>query len=280
MQRVRIGFISFLLSVILLLTAAFTHAAPPMAISLVEGRTYDQAHDSGYIDWSGPVQYVYLTHRDNTVLPPEEGGASCNSGCTEWVTRLGNGGTASGSFNRDASYFEALVAFSPNTNVGSATLRACSSVITWYLYNGSGSLPGFVSMGLTVPAGCRAWSLSASGGYVDYRSVDVNYSALPPTPTQTATPLPTLTSSPTQTATVVPTSTYTMTSTPTATDRATSSPTDEPSPTHTVTSTATSTPSQTSTCTPTNTFTPSPTKTTFPTSARMKTDTFEIVNFK
>ena len=92
MQRVRIGLISSLLPVIILLTAAFTNAAPLSAIALNEGRTYDQAHDTGYIDWSGSAQYVYITHRDGTCLPPEEGGASCGSGCTEWVTRLGNGG--------------------------------------------------------------------------------------------------------------------------------------------------------------------------------------------
>ena len=59
MQRVRIGFISSLLSVIILLTAAFTNAAPLSAIAMNEGRTYDQAHDTGYIDWSGSAQYVY-----------------------------------------------------------------------------------------------------------------------------------------------------------------------------------------------------------------------------
>jgi hypothetical protein len=42
---------------------------PLVAVSLPEGRNYDQAHDSGYIDWSGPVSYVYLTHRDGTYLP-------------------------------------------------------------------------------------------------------------------------------------------------------------------------------------------------------------------
>ena len=104
MQRVRIGFISSLLSVIILLTAAFTNAAPLSAIAMNEGRTYDQAHNTGYIDWSGSAQYVVVTHRDGSSLPPEEGGASCGSSCTEWVTRLGNGGMASGAFDRDVSY--------------------------------------------------------------------------------------------------------------------------------------------------------------------------------
>ena len=86
---VRIGLISSLLPVILLLTVSFTNAAPLSAIAMIEGRTYDQAHDTGYIDWSGSAQYVYVTHRDGSYLPPQEGGAYCGSSCTEWVTRLG-----------------------------------------------------------------------------------------------------------------------------------------------------------------------------------------------
>jgi len=174
MQRIRIGLISLLLPVFILWTTASTHAAPLAAMSLQEGRTYDQAHDAGYIDWSGSAQYVYLTHKDGSSLPPNEGGASCSSGCSEWVTRLGNGGVASGSFDRDVSYFEIMVGFTPDSNVGNATLRACSSADTWSLQTGSGS-PGFVSMTLPIPAGCRSWSLSASSGYVDFRSIDVYY---------------------------------------------------------------------------------------------------------
>jgi cell division septation protein DedD len=257
MQRVRIGFISSLLSVIILLTAAFTNAAPLAAIAMNEGRTYDQAHDTGYIDWSGSAQYVVVTHRDGSSLPPQEGGASCNSSCTEWVTRLGNGGTASGVFDRNVSYFEVMVEFTRDTNVGSATLRACSAVDTWNLYNGSGSLPGYVSMVLSVPAGCRSWSISASGGYIDYRSVDVYYSGPPSTPTFTSTPLPTFTPSATSTPTLVPTSTNTptQTSTPTFTPTNTSTPTS----TLTFTPTNTSTPTSTPTFTPTNTPSPTPT---------------------
>ena len=257
MQRVRIGFISSLLSVIILMTAAFTNAAPLAAIAMNEGRTYDQAHDTGYIDWSGSAQYVVVTHRDGSSLPPQEGGASCGSSCTEWVTRLGNGGTASGVFDRNVSYFEVMVEFTRDTNVGNATLRACSAVDTWNLYNGSGSLPGYVSMVLSVPAGCRSWSISASGGYVDFRSVDVNYIGPPSTPTFTSTPLPTFTPSATSTPTLVPTSTYTptQTSTPTFTPTNTSTPTS----TLTFTPTNTSTPTFTPTFTPTNTPSPTPT---------------------
>ena len=257
MQRVKIGFISSLLSVIILLTAGFTNAAPLSAIAMNEGRTYDQAHDTGYIDWSGSAQYVVVTHRDGSSLPPEEGGASCNSSCTEWVTRLGNGGVASGAFDRDVSYFEVMVEFTRDSSVGSATLRACSAVSAWYLYNSGGSLPGYVSMVLTVPAGCRSWSISASGGYIDFRSVDVNYSGPPSTPTFTSTPLPTFTPSATRTPTLIPTSTFTptLTSTPTFTPTNTLTPT----PTQTFTPTNTSTPTFTPTFTPTNTPSPTPT---------------------
>lgn len=251
MRPARTGFISIWLAVILLLTAAFTKAAPLFALAMNEGRTYDQAHDTGFIDWSGSAQYVYITHRDGSSLPPQEGGASCSSSCTEWVTRLGNGGVASGSFDRDVSYFEAMVEFTRDSNVGSATLRACSAVSTWYLYNGSGGLPGFVSMILTVPSGCRSWSLSASGGYVDFRSVDVYYSGPPATPTSTSTPVPSATPTATRTPTLTPTSTHTPTLTFT--------PTFTPTSTLTFTPTNTSTPTFTPTSTPTNTPSPTPT---------------------
>ncbi len=240
MQRIRFIWISLLLPILFLWTSSSTHAAPLAAVALQEGRTYDQAHDTGYIDWNGSAQYVYLNHRDFTSLPPAEGGASCGSGCWEWVTRLGNGGSASGAFDRDVSYFEIMVGFTPDSNVGNATLRACSSVNTWTLQTGSG-LPGFVSMNIPVPAGCRSWSLTASGGYVDFRSIDVYYIG----PPSTATPTFTSTVTRTPTATFTPT----MTNTPTLTF----------TPTFTATNTATATFTSTPTATYTNTPSPTPT---------------------
>ena len=248
MQSTRVGSISLLLLGIILATTAFSNAAPPMAVALVDGRTHDQAHDSGYVDWIGNVQYVYMAHRDSSYLPPEEGSIFCGSGCWEWITRIGNGGTVSGAFDRDVSYFEVMVASSHDGSVGNATLRACSSVRTTDMYGGPGAgLPGFVSLILSVPAGCRSWSLSASGGYIDFRSVDVNYSGLPPTPINTSTLTPTITPSRTSTSTSIPTSTYTLM--PTLTFTPTLTPTYTPTftPTHTPTPTATNTPSPTPT---------------------------------
>jgi len=249
MQRIRFIWISLFLPIFFLWTSVSTQAAPLAAVALQEGRTYDQAHDTGYIDWNGPAQYVYLNHRDFTSLPPAEGGTSCGSGCWEWVTRLGNGGSASGAFDRDVSYFEIMVGFTPDSNVGNATLRACSSVNTWTLQTGSG-LPGFVSMDIPVPAGCRSWSLTASGGYVDFRSIDVYYIGLPstatPTPSRTPTFTPTVTRTPTTTFTPTITNTPTLTFTPTFTA------------TNTATATFTSTPTATYTNTPSPTPTPLP----------------------
>ncbi len=228
---------SFLLAslvLFILIPTVLTNAAPRLAFSLPEGRVHDQVHNSGYIDWSGSVQYVYLTHKDGTSLPPEEGGTYCGSGCTEWVTRIGNGGIASGSFDRDVSYFEAMVGFTRDGGVGTATLWACGAVTSWNLYNTGGSLPGFVSMPVSVPSGCRSWSLSASGGYVDFRAVEVGYIGPPSTPTPTATLIPTFTATPsrTPTATFTPTitKTPTLTFTPTATYTNTPSPTPTPLP--------------------------------------------------
>ncbi len=249
MQRLRVGFISLILPIILLWTTASTNAAPLAAFALQEGRTYDQAHDTGYIDWSGSAQNVYVTHRDGSSLPPEEGSTFCTPSCSEWVTRLGNGGVASGAFDRNVSYFEIMVEFTPDSNVGDATLRACSAVDTWTLQTGSG-LPGFVSMVLTVPAGCRSWSLTASGGYVDFRSIDVNYIGPPSTTTPTASRTPTLT--PTVTRTPTATFTSTITNTPTITFTPTFTPT------NTATATFTFTPTATYTNTPSPTSTPLP----------------------
>ena len=63
---------------------------------LKNGRTYDQ--ETTYIQWTGSVGFVSVTHADNTSLPPSEGGAPCNP-CTETVTRIYNGGSISGNFH-------------------------------------------------------------------------------------------------------------------------------------------------------------------------------------
>ena len=94
---------------------------------------------------------------------------------------------------------------------------------------------------MSVPVGCRSWSLSASGGYVDFRAVEVGYIGPPSTPTPTATLIPTFTATLTRTPTATftptitktPTLTFTSTFTPTKTATATSTFTNTPSPTPT-----------------------------------------------
>jgi hypothetical protein len=271
MARFRTRFL-WLAALLFLAGSAFGAARPDLALALQTGRTYDQAHNTGFIDWAGSVGYIMLTHRDGTSLPPEEGGASCGSSCTEQVTRINNGGQVSGSFQRNVTNFEVMVAFTHDGAVGTAVLQACSASQSLNLYSGSGGgLPGFISFIMSVPAGCRTWSLRASGGYVDFRAVDVAYVALPPTATPTRTFTPTLTSTPTRTPTMTytPSPTYTQTpsQTPTATATATytASPTNTqtpsrtPTPTYTLTFTPTNPATATYTSTPTQTFTPSPT---------------------
>ena len=269
-SRLKFPLFASLLLLLLLLTSSLASARSLSAVSLLEGRTYDQAHDTGYIDWSGTVQYIDLLHKDGTSLPPDEGGTYCGAGCREEVTRISDGGELSGSFDRETTYFEVMVAFSHDFNVGDAVLSACSATITYALYAGPGfSLPGFVSMPMNVPAGCRTWTLTASGGYVDFRSVDVYYVAAPPTATPTLTFTPTstavFTSTPTPTSTSTRTSTATNTATltpsPTATYTATATFTFTPTNTATATATQTTTPTRTPTSTAAWTFTPSPTNT-------------------
>ena len=198
-------------------------AAPLAATALPEGRTYDQAHNSGYIDWAGSVAYANLYHRDGTSLPPSEGGASCGSGCTENVTKINSGATVSGRFQRDVTYFEAMVAYQwVGTGVGSATVKACSSTRTTNMSKPANTDAGFNSFIISVPAGCRDWSVSASGGHVHFRSVDAEY--VTPTATPTASLTPTGTLLPTFTATATSTNISTATSTASLTVTSTNLP--------------------------------------------------------
>lgn len=277
-SRLKFPLFASLFLLFILLTSSLVSARPLNAISLLEGRTYDQAHDTGYLDWIGTVQYISLLHKDGTSLPPDEGGTYCGAGCREEVTRISDGGEVSGSFDRNTTYFEVMVAFSHDFNVGNAVLSACSATMTYTLYAGPGfNLPGFISMPMNVPVGCRTWTLTASGGYVDFRSVDVYYVAAPPTatvtltlpptstPTRTSVPSATPTGTATSNATWTPTSTVTNTATytpsPTATYTTTSTFTFTPTNTATATATLTATPSRTPTSTATWTVTPSPTNT-------------------
>ena len=148
---------------------------------LKSGRTYDQ--ESSYIQWNGSVSYVSLYHRDNTSLPPSEGGASCNGGCTEQVTRIQNGSSVSGNFTY-LQTFNVQVSYSGDSAVGTAVVKACGqTIVTQNLYVSGDSTPGFnnfPSPAWSVPtAGDCTWSISASGGYVDFRAVTTTYRSTP-----------------------------------------------------------------------------------------------------
>ena len=223
-MRIKVVFASLL--VLLLLSAFVPQPAPLFAVALPEGRTLDEGHDSGYIDWSGGINYADLFHRDGI----------CPSGCTENVTQISSGGMVSGAFAGDVSYFEVMLAYSGAGGFGTATIQACSSSYSVYLGVG-GATPGFNSFSLSVPSGCTSWSVSASGGMVYFRSVDANYSYIPPTNTFTPSPTPTETETPTPTPTetLTPTATETETPTPTSTSTETLTPTpsDTPTPSNT-----------------------------------------------
>lgn len=148
---------------------------------LRNGRTFDQ--ETSYIQWNGSVSYISLFHRDNTSLPAAEGGGSCNSGCTEQVTRIQSGSSISGNFTY-LQTFNVQVAYSGDTNVGTAIIRACGQTIrSEDLYIANQGTPGFnnvPSPAWSVPtAGDCAWSITASGGYVDVRAVTTVYRTTP-----------------------------------------------------------------------------------------------------
>jgi hypothetical protein len=149
---------------------------------LKNGRTYDQETD--YIQWNGSVSFVNLYHRDSTSLPPSEGGGSCTSGCTENVTRIKSGGSVSGNFTF-LKTFSVQVATTGDSAAGTATIRACGQVIaTQKLYLSGGGVPGFnnyPSPAWNVPtSGDCTWSITASGGYADFRAVSTTYRPSPP----------------------------------------------------------------------------------------------------
>ncbi len=215
-NKTKLIFLPVLLAVIFL--SAFAQPVPLFATQLPEGRSLDETHNTGYIDWHGAVGYINLFHRDGI----------CSSGCTEQVTRIINGASVSGAFAADVDYFEVGVSASHSNSVGSAVLTACSSSDTLNLHTAGSGPPGFVSFSLAVPAGCRTWSLTAAGGYVDFRSVDANYGTPPPVSTSTKSrtptrrPLSTVTATPLMTKT--PTKTVTIALTSTLTIAATASP--------------------------------------------------------
>lgn len=237
------------LALFLLLTLAFTNKSPALAVPVPDGRSWDQVHDLGMLDWNGPVQYEYVTHRDNTSTSPEEGSVFCGGGCDEWVTHLDDGGTVGGTFAGNVVNFKVLVAASHDGAVGTALLQACSASQSMNMYIGPGrGLPGFVGFDLDVPAGCPGWTLRATGGYVLFHSLNANYTSIfatntPIPPTFTPLPPSTSTATPTFTSTTLPTDTPTFTPTSTSTQT--------PSPTPTFTPTSSSTPTFTPTATPT-----------------------------
>jgi hypothetical protein len=285
-KKVTKGKIYFLfpLSILLIfllffLSALQAQAAPRFATALVEGRTYDQAHNWGKIDWSGSVWYTNIYHRSLTVKSPDEGGELCSSGCTEPVTHISSGSSISGNFLRDVTYFEAMGAYEwVGGGVGTITVSACGSSGSWNLQKPNNNTPGFNSFSISVPAGCRTWSVRASGGHIHVRSVDALYvtPTATPSPTMTATPTFTLTPTNTATFTPTPTNTATFTATPTYTFTPTNTATFTPTPTNTATFTATATytftPTNTATFTQTPTFTPTFTLT--PTNTATYTPTF------
>ena len=255
--------LSILLFLLLLSLNAFqAQAAPRFATALIEGRTYDQAHNSGKIDWNGSVWYTNIYHRSMTVKSADEGGELCTSGCTEPVTHISSGRSISGSFQRDVTYFEAMGAYEwVGGGVGTITVSACGSSALWNLQKPNNNTPGFNSFSISVPAGCRTWSVRASGGHVHIRSVDALYVTPTATPSPTMTSTPTFTLTPTNTLTFTPTATYTLTPTNTATFTPTATYTFTPTNTATFTQTPTYTPTNTATFTPTSTYTFTPTNT-------------------
>jgi hypothetical protein len=126
-KKIEIRILLLSVFMIFAISAFLPQPAPLFAIALPEGRTLDEGHDAGYIDWIGSVTYANLFHRD----------ALCPSGCNESMTQVSSGSSVSGVFSGDVAYFEVMLARSSSGGFGNATITACSSTTTVNL-NGGG----------------------------------------------------------------------------------------------------------------------------------------------
>jgi hypothetical protein len=151
-------------------------AQPAFALypdNLPDGRTYDQA--SNYIQWNGSVAYISLYHKDQTTIPPEDGGGNCSQGCIEQVTRIYSGSSISGNFI-NLQGLNVQVATTGDSGSGTAVIRACGQIIaSEKLYKSGAKSPGFYNapspMWNVPTADACTWSITATGGYVDFRAI-------------------------------------------------------------------------------------------------------------
>jgi GNAT superfamily N-acetyltransferase len=207
--------LALLVLILILSQNAFrAQAAPRFALPLPEGIVYDEAHDDGYLDWTGDVGYA-------TVPLP--------GGRYEEVTLIGTSSSVGGTFQRDVISLEfSLKEEYRNEGVGVAVINTCGDIVYIDTLDkdpptGAYRVLGFVNFSVDVPVGCRNWTLSASGGHVYFSQLEIEYVTPTATPTSTATNTPTNTptTAPTLTPTMTPTSspateTYTPTAEPTA----------------------------------------------------------------
>ncbi len=139
------------------------------------GRTYDQ--ELQYIAWSGPVSAVTIQHKDQASLPPDEGGGSCSSGCTEQVTRIEAGGSVWGRFEGGSTLSVQLGQIT-DASAGTAIVTACGDTVGSSVLGIPGaSTPGFSNFPqpawIPPTTGECEWRVTAQDGYALFRAVTV-----------------------------------------------------------------------------------------------------------
>jgi hypothetical protein len=139
------------------------------------GRTYDQ--ESDYIEWDGQVSFVTLKHKDQTSLPPDEGGASCSGGCDEQVTRIEAGASIWGRF-MGFTGINMQLASTDEVGVGQGVFSVCNSDLPAFdVAAASTGLPGFNNLPSPAhavsPSDDCEWRVKAIGGFVYFRAVTV-----------------------------------------------------------------------------------------------------------
>jgi hypothetical protein len=207
---------SLVLMLVLSQNAFSAQAAPRFASPLPEGIVYDEAHDDGILDWTGNLSY------ETAQLPGDPS--------SDIVTLIGISSSVGGTFQRDViSLSFSLKEEYRDEGVGTAVINTCGDVIYIDTLDknpptGAYTYWDFQEFSISVPAGCRNWTLSALGGHVYFDQLEIQYVSPTATPTLTATNTPTqtrtpsLTFTPTNTSTADPTFIPTMTPTPTRTE--------------------------------------------------------------
>jgi len=169
-----LGIVLFLIILLVSVELVYASLSPKY---LKSGRTYDQETD--YIQWNGNVSL----HKPISQGHHHKATFGRRRQLYQWLYRTGHPDQGWGISFRNFTYlktFSVQVAYSGSSSVGTAVIKACGkTVLTQDLYLDGSSVPGFNNFptpAWNVPtSGDCSWSISATGGYVDFRAVTTTF---------------------------------------------------------------------------------------------------------